>query len=213
MQHSRIPGVTIKAWCNVVASCLLLAHAYLTHAAPPEALPDPWRAWVEFASYGVLPLEVRCGPGVAVVSECRAVAGSDIHAHSYHDLNTASLEMRPDDAIAQYVLGLGKARPELEAGLPHIIRAVGLTGQPGPLVDLVQNSRWGVTAINRQPAIEPLKKRFVLFEAARRLGHGLIDTSSNRAELARLIGAVQVGVLEADVDALLLEIESVEGAG
>ena len=53
----------------------------------------------------------------------------------------------------------------------------------------------------------------MLFEAARRLGHGLIDTSSNRAELARLIGAVQVGVLEADVDALLLEIESVEGAG
>jgi|GEM_PF-4503482 len=186
-----------------------------------ETLQEPLPDWtevdppgfmagtLELADYGLFPTEVKCHTLNGAV-RCRPVPGTLQFEHPYFTYPTESLEAMTGDAIANHVLGLRLARKNPEAAFEHIIKAVGLSGKPGSLTDFYHESGWNVTAVDGKPAVENMKKGLLLLSAAERLGHKMARPAELRTRLQALISTQEMAKIDAAVDAVVDEVNSIE---
>lgn len=164
---------------------------------------------VKLSSFGLFKIEVECDE-ITGERRCHPVPGTLMFDHPYWTYPVESLEAMPGDAVANHVLGMRLARNDPEKGLSYIVRAAGLSGKPGSLVDFIQESPWSRTAVNGVPDVENLKKRLAVLSAAERLGHTMTGAAEVRQKLEGLITPDEMERIDATADVIAEEVRSIE---
>jgi len=187
------------------------------HGRGFEELSRYQREWVAgvlaFSRFGLLPVEIDCLESLGGQVECEARPESLLSEHPFHDYSTDALEAMVGEPIALQVLSLRLGFDDPHEGLAYAIEAAGLSGgRSGPLVELQMGSDWVATHRDGEPAEESLKQSYVLFEAARRLGHTMVDPGRKLELIGREVPWGEREQLDAQASRIVASVRAIEPA-
>lgn len=164
---------------------------------------------MELSSFGLFKIEVECDDYTGE-QRCTPVPGTLAHEHPYWSYPMESLQAMPGDAVANHVLGIRLARKDPDLALEYVLRAVGLSGKPGSLVDFFNESAWNVSSENDLPSVENMKRSMVVLGTAEALGHSLSGADQYRKRLSQWITPEEMASINFAVQVLADYARSIE---